>query len=103
MSRRNRDPGRFRRGLPDSDRDRVMSPVMVLTTTMPLVFFGLLLRSPRPDAHKAGVGRHRLAARAGRHWREPKRPPTRALRRAVRTAGTHGLGLIRDDPPVRKL
>ncbi|GAA1291561.1 hypothetical protein GCM10009634_43940 [Saccharothrix xinjiangensis] len=36
----------------------------------------------------------------GRHWRQPKQPPSPVLVYALKTVGTHGLGFIRESEAV---
>ncbi|OKI19215.1 hypothetical protein A6A25_39150 [Saccharothrix sp. CB00851] len=64
-----------------------------------MVFVGcLLLRAFRQRRSEATSGRHSLAVSSyvGRHWRQPKQPPSPMLLHALATVGTHGLGFIRE-------
>ena len=64
--------------------------IAVLTAAAALVFLCCLLRL-------AYRRRQRLAsAYTGSHRRSPDQPPSPTLRHAIATAGTHGLGMIRN-------
>lgn len=70
----------------------------VITAIAAVVFVScLLLRAFRQRRSEATSGRPNLtAAYAGRHWRQPKQPPSPVLLHALETVGTHGLGFIRE-------
>lgn len=75
-----------------------MALAPVITAIAAVVFVGcLLLRAFRQRRSQARPGRHSLAASyVGRHWREPKQPPSPMLVHALETVGAHGLGFIRE-------
>ncbi|MFD0204023.1 MULTISPECIES: hypothetical protein [Saccharothrix] len=76
-----------------------MSLAPVITAIAAVVFVGcLLLRAFRQRRSEATSGRHSLAVSSyvGRHWRQPKQPPSPMLLHALATVGTHGLGFIRE-------
>lgn len=63
--------------------------IAIMTAAAALVFVSCLLY---------GVYRRRQrldSAYTGSHRRSPDQPPNPTLRRAMATAGTHGLGMIR--------
>lgn len=71
----------------------------VITAIAAVVFVScLLLRAFRQRRSEAPSGRHSqtVSAYVGRHWRQPKQPPSPMLLHALETVGTHGLGFIRE-------
>lgn len=70
----------------------------VITAIAAVVFVScLLLRAFRQRRSETTSGRHSLAVSyVGRHWRQPKQPPSPMLLHALETVGTHGLGFIRE-------
>lgn len=66
--------------------------IPVITASAMLVFVCCLLR---------WAFRHRRrteSAYTGSHRRASSQPPSPTLRHAIATAGTHGLGMIRESP-----
>ncbi|MFS8104092.1 hypothetical protein LFM09_43960 [Lentzea alba] len=77
----------------------MISLAPIITAIAAVVFVScLLLRAFRQRRSEATSGRHSQAVSSyvGRHWREPKQPPSPVLSHALATVGTHGLGFIRE-------
>ncbi|WNV90230.1 hypothetical protein [Umezawaea sp. Da 62-37] len=71
----------------------------VITAIAAVVFVSCLLHRAFRERQRsaAASGKHcRNAPPVGRHWREPKQPPSPVLLHALETVGTHGLGFIRE-------
>ncbi|MBW4717378.1 hypothetical protein [Saccharothrix obliqua] len=76
-----------------------MSLALVITAIAAVVFVSCLRsRAFRRRRSETTSGRHSQAVSSyvGRHWREPKQPPSPVLSHALATVGTHGLGFIRE-------
>ncbi|GGS59590.1 hypothetical protein [Actinokineospora fastidiosa] len=75
-----------------------MALAPVITALAAVVLVGCLLyRAFRQRRSEAASGRHSLAASyIGRHWRQPKQPPSPMLLHALETVGTHGFGFTRE-------
>lgn len=65
----------------------------VITASAALVFVCCLLRQPFRSRRWSTE-----SAYAGAHRRPRSQPPCPTLRHAIATAGTHGLGMIRESP-----
>ncbi|SES36037.1 hypothetical protein SAMN04487818_11175 [Actinokineospora terrae] len=71
----------------------------VITAVAAVVFVScLLVLASRQQRSEATSGRHSQAVSSyvGKHWREPKQPPSPVLSHALKTVGTHGLGFSRE-------
>jgi hypothetical protein len=79
-----------------------MNPVVLMITAITAVVFAscLLYRAFRERRRSSTIsgGRHCRKA-AGKPWRERKQAPSPVLLHALKTVGTHGLGLIRKAKP----
>ncbi|MEV0675869.1 hypothetical protein AB0I60_05025 [Actinosynnema sp. NPDC050436] len=71
----------------------------VITAIAAVMFVGCRLwRMFRQRRSETTSGRHSqtVSPYVGRHWRQPKQPPSPVLSHALATVGTHGLGFIRE-------